>query len=199
MVLLSRTNEITAMSAVGMGPLKVGLPVALGGAVLTFTSVFFGEVVLPISSKSIHYIQDVQIEKMSSSEVNQEGKWRRNGSVLYNFKDYDSLAGVLRGVSVFYTASKFAPKRILKIDTATFNKDSQIWTGAKVDSYEYRSGNLLSLKQYKNKVVDLPFSPDKLVVDRRFLTSYLSLIFQKRFIWVRFLVLMFCLSKLNFM
>ncbi len=175
MVLLSRTNEVTAMRAVGMGPLRVGLPVALGGVLLSLISVFFGEIILPVSSKSIHHIQDVQIEKMSSSEVNQEGKWRRSGSVIYNFNDYDSLAGVLRGVSVFYTANKFSPKRILKVDSAIFNHQTEVWTGLTVDSYEYLSGKLVALKKYRNKVVDLPFSPDKLLVDRR-LPNELSLL-----------------------
>ena len=51
MVLLSRTNEVTAMRAVGMGPLRVGLPVAFGGWFCLLASAFFGEVVLPISFK----------------------------------------------------------------------------------------------------------------------------------------------------
>src|SRR5690606_10037216 len=35
MVLLSRTNEITAMRAAGLGPVRIGLPILAGGALLS--------------------------------------------------------------------------------------------------------------------------------------------------------------------
>ena len=41
MVLLSRTNEVTAMRAVGMGPLRVGMPVALGWSFVFYRRIFW--------------------------------------------------------------------------------------------------------------------------------------------------------------
>ena len=38
---------------------------------------------------------------MSTSEVNQDVKWLRNGSVIYNFDSYDSINRSLKGVSVY--------------------------------------------------------------------------------------------------
>ena len=38
MVLLSRSNEITAMRAAGMGPLRIGAPIAFGGLLLSLGS-----------------------------------------------------------------------------------------------------------------------------------------------------------------
>ena len=173
MVLLSRTNEVTAMRAVGMGPLRVGMPVALGGGLLSFIAAFFGEVVLPVSTKSLHYIQEVQIEKMSTSEVNQDVKWLRNGSVIYNFDSYDSINRSLKGVSIVYAGDDFSPSKIVKIDSANFVEDS--WLGASIDSYDYQDGVLKALYSNKSEVVDLPFAPDKLLVDRR-LPNELSLV-----------------------
>ena len=87
---------MTAMRAVGMGPLRVGMPVALGGGLLSFIAAFFGEVVLPISSKSLHYIQDVQIEKMSLVKLIKMVKWLRNGLSFIILIDYDSILDHLR-------------------------------------------------------------------------------------------------------
>ena len=47
MVLLSRTNEITAMRAAGMGPLKIGLPLATGGVLLSIAAYAVNERVIP--------------------------------------------------------------------------------------------------------------------------------------------------------
>ena len=44
-----------------------------------------------------------------------------------------------------------------------------------IDSYDYQDGVLKALYSNKSEVVDLPFAPDKLLVDRR-LPNELSLV-----------------------
>src|SRR5690606_10774356 len=62
MILLSRTNEITAMRAAGMGAIRIGAPLAFGGMCLSILSLLMGELVVPKFSEKMHYVQAVLIE-----------------------------------------------------------------------------------------------------------------------------------------
>ena len=70
MVLLSRTNEVTAMRAVGMGPLRVGMPVALGGGLCLLSPHFLARLFFrlyekfALHSRSIGKCQLVKLIKM---------------------------------------------------------------------------------------------------------------------------------------
>src|SRR5690606_6451539 len=61
MILLSRSNEITAMRAAGMGPLQIGAPLAAGGMLLSMGSLIIGEVFVPKFAQRVHYVQQVLI------------------------------------------------------------------------------------------------------------------------------------------
>ena len=80
MVLLSRTNEITAMRAAGMGPIRIGLPLAVGGLLLSCVAYFVNERVIPKTSHKLHYVQDVQIEGGQAAEVASHTRWQRRGT-----------------------------------------------------------------------------------------------------------------------
>ena len=86
MVLLSRSNEITAMRAAGMGPLRIGAPIAFGGLLLSLGSFIVGEFVLPITAKKVHYIKEVIIEKGSETQLAEGARWIRRDQNLFSFQ-----------------------------------------------------------------------------------------------------------------
>ena len=71
MVLLSRTNEVTAMRAVGMGPLRVGMPVALGGGLYLLSPHFLARLFFRLARRVCIIFKKCRL-KMSTSEVNQD-------------------------------------------------------------------------------------------------------------------------------
>ena len=68
----------------------------------------------------------------------------------------------------------FLPKTILKVKSATYDSEKEVWTGKDITSFHYENRNLKRVKSRGSQVLDLPFAPDKLVIDRR-LPNELSL------------------------
>lgn len=175
MVLLSRTNEITAMRAAGMSPLRVGAPVAVGGAILVVISMLLGEVILPVSARKMHYIQKVKMEKHSELQIAEGARWIRDGSALYNFKDYDPLTRTMIGVRVIYTGNGFRPKRTLEAQQAVYKPQSDDWQLYNVKMvYFWPNGTVSYTEQRKTLSIPIPVEPQKLKKERR-LSSELSL------------------------
>jgi lipopolysaccharide export system permease protein len=168
MVLLSRTNEVTAMRAAGMGPLRIGAPIAVGGLILSLVSLILGEVVLPKSAKKMHYVQEVEIEKGSEIQLAEGARWVRDENRLYHFRDYDPLANELSFVRVIELGSSFRPKRVLDAPRALYQADTRDWRLQDVRILYFWPNGTLSYTENKDEmVVGLPAEPKKLKRDRR--------------------------------
>ena len=175
MVLLSRTNEITAMRAAGMGPLRIGAPIAVGGFCLSLVSIGVGEFILPNTAQKMHYIQQVVIEKMSETQIFEGARWIRDGRVLYNFKDYDPISKTMFGLRVIETGNSFRPMRTMEAETAKYNAKSKDWKLERVKIlYFWPNGTLSYTEERKSFPLQIPAEPRKLKKERR-LPNELSL------------------------
>jgi lipopolysaccharide export system permease protein len=168
MILLSRTNEITAMRAAGMGPLRIGLPLAAGGMLLSFLAFFLGEAVVPKYSQKMHYVLKVQIEGESDSEIAEGAHWFRNGQTLVNFREYDPLNQTLTKVRIIEMLPNFRPKQSVEAEVAYYNPADKKWsmTGISVLNFR-RNGTIESVSRRNMQVTTLPFEPKKLKKERR--------------------------------
>ncbi len=168
MVLLSRTNEITAMRAAGMGPIRLGMPIIFGGFVLSILSVVVGEIVLPKAATRMHYVQDVQIERGSETQISEGARWVKNGNSLFNFRDYDPLTNVMTGVRVLEIGDNFRPKRSIEARLATFRPDVADWLLEDVKILYFWPKGTLSYSEKKEVLpVKIPVEPKKLKRERR--------------------------------
>ena len=172
MVLLSRTNEITAMRAAGMGPLQIGTPIAVGGMLLCLLSVAVGEFILPRSAQKMHYIQSVVIEKNSELPIAEGARWLRNENLLYSFKDYEPTTQNLIGVKVIKLGSPFRPKKTILAQRAIYKKDSKAWMLLDVKTFYFWPNGTLSYSESQNSVtLQMPIDPTKLQKERRLPTE----------------------------
>jgi lipopolysaccharide export system permease protein len=168
MVLLSRTNEITAMRAAGMGPLRIGLPIVFGGIVLCLVSVFIGEWLLPRSAQRLHYVQEVQIERGSETQITEGARWVKSTNTLYNFRDYDPITNVMTGVRVIETGENFRPKRSLEARLATYRVENNDWLLEDVKIFYFWPKGTLSYMEKRDLMpVEIPVEPTKLKKERR--------------------------------
>jgi lipopolysaccharide export system permease protein len=168
MVLLSRTNEITAMRASGMGPLKVGMPLAFGGLMLTLVSVLLGEFVIPRMAEKMHYVQQVLIEKDSEEELAQGARWVRNGSTMINFKDYDTVTQQLSGLKIVEVRPNFRPKQTIEAAVAEYVAEEKTWAMDEIKiTYFHRNGTVERVEKKRDQKFSMPIEPKKLRKERR--------------------------------
>ncbi|RYZ80347.1 MAG: YjgP/YjgQ family permease, partial [Proteobacteria bacterium] len=168
MVLLSRSNEITAMRAAGMGPFRLGLPIIMGGALVSLVSVINGEFVQPIASSRMHFIDDVQIARGSDTQIGEGARWLKSGNTLYNFRDYDPITNVMTGIRVIETGENFRPKRSLEARLATYRPEEMDWLLEDVKVLYFWPKGTLSYSEKKEVLpVSIPVEPSKLKKERR--------------------------------
>lgn len=168
MVLLSRTNEITAMRASGMGPLQIGAPLAFGGLVLSLGSLLASEFLLPGLAQKVRFVQDVLIEGHKEGGTGQSSKWVRDGQTLLSFKEFDPLTQILWGVSIIDLKDNFRPVRATEAEQGLFQNETGKWRLSGVRTFHFRRNGTLDFVVPKAALeLDLPFDPKKLKRDER--------------------------------
>lgn len=168
MVLLSRTNEITAMRAVGMGPLRIGAPIAFGGILLCFFSFLLGEYVLPHTAKKMHYIQNVLIEKRKEFGNTGGTRWVRDGKILVNFRNFDAKKKTLSQVRVIHTGKSFRPKRTMEAERGIFIGERKEWRLSKVKILYFWPNGTLSYTEFRDSyVIKIPIEPSNMTKEQR--------------------------------
>lgn len=169
MILLSRTNEITAMRAAGMGPLQIGTPLAAGGLILSLLSLVIGELVVPQLAQKVHYIHEVLILGEKSDQMSGGAKWLRSGQNLINFQEFDPIAQTLSNVQIVEVRPNFRPVRSQEAEAAVYSQDTHKWTLRGIKNlYFKRNGTLDYIEAVAGtQEVDLPLEPKKLKKDRR--------------------------------
>ena len=168
MILLSRTNEITAMRAAGMSPLQIGLPLAAGGLLLSLSSLLIGELFVPRYAQKVHYIQQVQIEGEKDEHFLSGTKWLRDGQRLIHFQDFDPIAQKLTQVHVVDVRPNFRPAKAVEAQTGTYDSVAKVWHLKDVKVLTFKAnGTLAHVVHEKNQLLHLPVEPQKLKKDPR--------------------------------
>jgi len=168
MILLSRTNEITAMRSVGMGPLQIGAPLAFGGLTMSVLSLVLGEYWIPSLAQKVHYVHEVQMRREKDDQLAGDARWLRQGQTLINFQDFDPATSTLSHVKMIEVRPNFRPIQSTEADSATYAADTKTWylRGIKVLHFK-RNGTLDHLDYADTLAVPLPIEPKKLKRDRR--------------------------------
>lgn len=168
MILLSRTNEITAMRSAGMGPWQIGAPLACGGFLMSLVSLGLGEFWIPSLAQKVHYIHEVQMRKERDDQISGDTKWLRQGQTLINFQDFEPLTSTLSHVKMVEVRANFRPLQSTEADSATYAADTRTWylKGIRILHFK-RNGTLDHLDYADTLAVALPIEPKKLKKDRR--------------------------------
>jgi lipopolysaccharide export system permease protein len=174
MVLLSRTNEVTAMRAAGMSPLRIALPITVGGLILSGISFFIGEFVLPETAKKLHYVAEVLIEKETDyeSEWADGIRWIKDGNNLYMFRDYDPVNKVMKEFVGYLELDKyktFRPSQSIFAKEVFYRKETDDWLlkDIRVISH-WPNGTISGSETRAESVYKMPVEPEKLQKDRRY-------------------------------
>jgi lipopolysaccharide export system permease protein len=168
MLLLSRTNEITSMRAAGMGPLRIGLPVAIGGLILSLCEMALGELVVPKSAAKMHYLKEVVIEGQSDAKLVEKTRWLRSENRFFHFQDYDPITRTMIGFRMYELGLNFRPRLAVEADTAKFDQNLHAWELTNVSRTEFNPNGTISGKErVESEMIDIPVSISNLKRERR--------------------------------
>lgn len=167
MVSLSRTNEITAMRAAGMSPIRIGIPLGIGGLILSLISFAIGNNVIPITSAKMRYIEDVKIKKQPDQQLAKGTNWVRSKQKIFNFKQYNPLEGTLYGVKVIDLNKSFKISKITTAEKALFQKEQGNWKLLNTTTKYFKNGRLIKFKRHENFISFLPIKIQNLKRERR--------------------------------
>lgn len=168
MIQLARHNEITAMRAAGMGPLRISLPIIVGGIICTIFSFLVGEFVVPSAAKRMHYVQQVLIEGEKDNQIMEGARWARKGNRFYSFDDFDPIAKVMTNYHYLDTSDNFRPRVSLKAKLAFFDTQQNNWLASEIKKVYFRmDGSIYKTEDIKSATVEFPVAPQKLRRDRR--------------------------------
>lgn len=168
MVILSRSNEVTAMRAAGMGPFRIGMPIALGGAFLSLVSLVGSEYVIPASAAKMHFVEEVLIEGSSELQVADGARWVRDDKSLIHFDNYDTMNKSLSNVRIIDVGQDFKPVRITEAASARFLSVDKVWMMESVKILNLgNSVAVSSIEKVPHVAMALPMRPDRLKRERR--------------------------------
>lgn len=168
MVLLSRTNEITALRAAGMGPVRIGLPLGIGGLLLSCLHITLGEVVVPRFAQRMHHVQEFEMEGKTDERLIEGARWIRDGQRLISFQEYDRLEKVLTNLRVILVRPNFRPETATESELAKYQPDSKKWLLSDVKLIRFKRNGLIdSVERKAEQIIQLPVEPQKLQRDLR--------------------------------
>lgn len=167
MILLNRSNEVTAMRAAGMGPIKILSPLLTGGIILMSLGYLLNEVVVPRASQKMHYIKKVQIEGKAQLDSLNPTNWIRQSSKLFHYGDKGPNT-VLHDIEVVETSSSFFPNSVLVSKKAIFRGDQQKWFIESGHRLHFATNGVLTeTHEVKRELISLPILPENLAGEGR--------------------------------
>jgi lipopolysaccharide export system permease protein len=168
MVMLSRTNEISAMRAIGMGPVRIALPLAVGGLLLSILAIVIGEVILPRAATRLHHIQDVQIERGNEHALASSARWQRKGQTIVHFDEYDYSSQTIQGLEMIDLSQSFRPEKMVAAKFAKFRPETGMWACSDLLLTHFNSGGGVDFSERRQgSSVRLDIDPKRLTLDRR--------------------------------
>ena len=168
MILLNRTNEITAMRAIGLGPLQLAKPLFFGGALVSFCSFVLNESIVPRYTKKVNYIQSVKIEQKSENSALGAGRWIRDGNIFVHWREYDFISQELIKVQIVVLGPSFTPTLVYESERAQFDSSRKEWRMSNVRAdYIKATKTLAKSEVLESFVLKLPIEPGKLSGDSR--------------------------------
>lgn len=168
MVLLNRTNEITAMRAIGLGPVQLAKPLVAGGLMVSLLSMSLSEFLVPSYAKKVNQIQSSKIERRGQEVQIGNGKWVRDQNRFIHWKEFDGVSQELLKVQMIVMDKDFNPEVVLEADRSFYDSVLKSWqmSEAKVD-YIRKDKSLGKSDFLRTYELILPVEPQKLNEDTR--------------------------------
>ncbi len=166
MILLSRSNEITAMRSFGMSAFAISKPLLIGGVILTLTMAFIGEFIQPEAAKKAYEYKQ-KLKGRKSKAVSGFG-WFKQKNTFVNYKRFDPQKKEFKLFSLYQHNNDFKIVKIIKSSSAKLDEPLNKWNLLNPQiSYFDDNSELVSVDHRKTMQIHLDIRTEQLISDSR--------------------------------
>lgn len=156
----SKTNELTAMRAGGIGLPRIVTPIIGIACLIGIGHFMLNEYVVPAGVKKFNYVMRVEVKGKPAALGKRQNLWFRDRDTMYHADFTGSDTEVLHGVSVYELNDKFEHKRSIKARKAVYVTDSWQAHDALVREFNPTTGLLTREFRIDRMDIDLNKTPD---------------------------------------
>lgn len=153
MLVLGRSNEITAMRAAGAGPTLLAAPLLVGGLLCSALGIAAGEWLVPVSAAKKRTLE----AQLSGGKKPRHPQhvWLKNGNTIFRYRAYDPYRQRLLGLKQIHLHDDFGVARIVTAEQAHYHGNTWLLTEARIQ-YHDKHGMLLNTKEEEHLKITLP-------------------------------------------
>jgi lipopolysaccharide export system permease protein len=152
---LARHHELLALSASGVSPSSILLPLLIATGLLTLGVGVWNETVVPGTARTSRFIKDIVIHKKHErGDYNSVSLWYQGARGFFNVGYFDANRNALFGLTLYEATQEFELQRVIEIDTA-------VWRN---NTWEYTEGSVKTL-QPDGTVTSRPLRAGELILD----------------------------------
>ncbi|MFL6193123.1 MAG: LPS export ABC transporter permease LptG [Thermoanaerobaculia bacterium] len=160
--LLARTNEITAMKALGMSLYRLSLPAMMAALLVTFFCGYLETSVLPASNEKVAKLNDrIRGRETARTYRRADRQWLfGQGRYIYNYIHYDPQQASLQRLQVFDFDEQHRLSKRLYAESARFAGDDA-WVFNNGWAREFQGVDVTGYTRFTDpKIVRYPETPD---------------------------------------
>lgn len=149
----SKTNELTAMRAGGVGLPRIITPVIAIACLIGVGHFMLNEYVVPAGVKKFNHVMRVEVKGKPASLGKRQNLWFRDRDNMYHADFTGSNTEVLHGISVYELNANFEHKRFIKAAQAIYTEGSWYAHNALVREFDPVTG--LLAREYQSDRLDI--------------------------------------------
>jgi len=159
----ARSQEITAMKAGGISPLRAILPVLAAAAALAGVSLALNETVVLRAARAVD-----RLEQGRDFALQRGSFWHGSGDTIYNVRDADPTSRRLQGVTILELTPEGRLRRSVQAPEARVARDGRwILEDALLRRFEGSALDPPQTERARSLVLPAPQKSDKLLLDER--------------------------------
>jgi lipopolysaccharide export system permease protein len=158
---LTRTNELTAMRAAGIGLFRITAPLLTAALLLALLTLGTNEYLVPLSVKKINYLFQTELKGEAPQLITRDRIWLREGNRIVNIRYAVPGQGVLRGITIFSLGDDFRLRQRTDADQAVFTDGRWNFENATERSFDPESGALTATDHRREAPGSLDRPPEE--------------------------------------
>lgn len=149
----SKTNELTAMRAGGIGLPRIVTPVIGIACLLGIGHFMLNEYVVPAGVKKLNYVMRVEVKGKSAALGKRQNLWFRDRDTMFHADFTGSDTESLHGISVYKLNANFEHIRYIKAKKAVYS--DKTWQAQEALIREFDPTTGLLVREFRADTIDI--------------------------------------------